>query len=285
MKNYLQMLHEIVSEGERFPNRTGIDAISVFGKKLSFDLRKGFPLVTTKKVFFRGVIEELLWILRGETNIKSLNEKGVHIWDEWADRDGDLGPVYGKQWRNFSGVDQIEALVESLLTNPRSRRHVVSGWNPEFIPGDVLTPQENVSYGLMALAPCHMVFQCYIGKDEDGGRLLDMQVYMRSVDSFLGIPFNIAIYAALTHILAFVCRAKPGNLHMVLGDTHIYENHLPQIAEQLSRVPRKLPTLKFYPEAMFRSNDVGGFIENLSFEDFVLTEYDPYPALPGEVAV
>lgn len=284
MKNYLQLLYEIVQDGEMMPNRTGTDAISVFGKNLTFDLSKGFPLVTTKKIFFRGVIEELLWILRGETNIQSLVDKGVHIWDAWADADGNLGPIYGHQWRNFRGEDQILNLVDGLFKNPRSRRHIVSAWNPCDLPHEGFSPQRNVQLGKMALAPCHVMFQCYASRDADGAMVLSMQVVMRSVDSFLGMPFNIASYAAMLHILSYLCGARPGKLHMIYGDTHIYKNHLTQVHDQLARTPRDLPKLQFYPSSVFRG-DVSDFIEKLRFEDFHLTEYDPYPALTGEISI
>jgi len=284
MQNYLDLLSDILREGKMYGNRTRTRAVSVFGKRLSFNLQRGFPLVTTKKIFFRGVVEELLWILRGETNIKSLNEKGVHIWDEWADENGGLGPVYGHQWRNFGKIDQIVGLINGILNNPRSRRHVVSGWNPLYLPNEGISPQANVAVGNMALAPCHLLFQCYVRETIEGSCFLDIQVTMRSVDSFLGMPFNIASYAALTHILAFMCDARPGQLTMVFGDTHIYENHIPQVLTQIDRVPRALPSLKFEPACKFDGR-ISYFIESLSFQDFQLTGYDPYPAIAGDISV
>ena len=285
MRNYLELLDGILHHGDMNPNRTKTDAISVFGTRLAFDLREAYPLMTTKKVFFRGVIEELLWILRGETNIKSLVDKGVHIWDKWADKDGNLGPVYGAQWRDFNGVDQLEVLVRGMRNNPRSRRHIVSGWNPEFLPDESMSPQENVADGKMALAPCHLLLQTYITTDRADERFLHMQVYQRSCDAVLGAPFNIASYAALAHILAHVVGVEPGVLVMVFGDTHIYENHLDGIKEQLTHEPRPLPTLRFEPKEPF-DGDICEFVKHLTFDDFILDGYDPYPSIDmGGVAV
>lgn len=272
MYEYLEILNDVLNNGDSSDNRTGIPTRSLFGTTLSVDLSEGFPLVTTKKVFFRGVIEELLWFLRGETNIKPLVDKDIHIWDAWADEAGNLGPVYGKQWRDFNGVDQIYELIKGLKENPNSRRHIVSAWNPAYLPNESISPKENAAMGRMALAPCHTMFQCKV--TEDG--FLNMLVNMRSVDCFLGMPFNIASYAALGHILSCLCDLTPGLLMMVFGDTHIYENHLTQVQEQLTRVPYRLPKLEILP---FEN------LEDLTFEHFVLHNYKSHPALKGEIAV
>jgi len=272
MQSYHKLLKHILVHGEERDDRTGVGTLGVFGYQMRMDLAQGFPLLTTKKVWFRGVVEELLWFLRGETNIRSLQAAGVHIWDEWADEKGELGPVYGCQWRhwdyqegldadgNVDEVDQIANLVRDLRANPNSRRHVVSAWNPRDVPN-------------MALPPCHTLWQCYVG----GGRRLSLHLYARSIDSFLGLPFNIASYALLTHMLAQVTGNLPGELVISFGDLHIYKNHLEQVRTQLGRVPRLLPRLWVNPEV----TDIFGF----TGADFKLEGYDPYEALPAPVAV
>lgn len=252
-------------------DRTGVGTRSVFGRQLRFNLEEGFPLLTTKKVFLKGIVHELLWFLRGDTNIRYLQENGVNIWNEWADEKGDLGPVYGAQWRNFGGngfqrtgikvrgVDQISELVHRLRTNPNDRRMVVSAWNP-------------MEMYNMALPPCHMFFQCYVA---DGK--LSLQMYQRSCDMFLGVPFNIASYALLTMMLAQVTGLKPGEYIHTFGDTHIYHNHFEQVDEQLSREPRPLPKMVLNPAVKN--------LEDFVYEDFRLEGYDPWPAIKAPVAV
>jgi len=264
MKAYLDLLRHILEKGAKKDDRTGTGTISAFGYQMRFDLQAGFPLVTTKKVHTKSIIHELLWFLKGETNIKYLKDNGVSIWDEWADENGDLGPVYGKQWRSWAGpdgkvVDQIAEAVETLKRNPDSRRIIVSAWNPAEI-------------GKMALAPCHCLFQFYVSEGK-----LSCQLYQRSADVFLGVPFNIASYALLTLIMAQVTGLKPGEFVHTFGDVHIYSNHLEQVKLQLSREPKSLPNIKINPSV--RS------IFDFKFEDFELTGYDPHPAIKAPVAV
>jgi thymidylate synthase len=264
MQAYHDLLRHILDHGTRKSDRTGTGTLSVFGYQMRFDLRAGFPLVTTKKVHLRSIIHELLWFLRGDTNVAYLHQHGVSIWDEWARPDGSLGPVYGHQWRSWAtpdgrSIDQISDLVHTLRTNPDSRRMVVSAWNVADLPD-------------MALAPCHCLFQFYVAD----GRL-SCQLYQRSADVFLGVPFNIASYALLTHMLAQVCDLEVGDFVWTGGDTHLYVNHLEQVATQLSRTPRPLPTLHLRPEV----RDIFGF----QFEDFALRDYDPYPGIKAPVAV
>jgi thymidylate synthase len=264
MQAYHDLLRHILDHGTRKSDRTGTGTLSVFGYQMRFDLRAGFPLVTTKKVHLRSIIHELLWFLRGDTNVAYLHQHGVSIWDEWARPDGSLGPVYGHQWRSWAtpdgrSIDQISDLVHTLRTNPDSRRMVVSAWNVADLPD-------------MALAPCHCLFQFYVAD----GRL-SCQLYQRSADVFLGVPFNIASYALLTHMLAQVCDLEVGDFVWTGGDTHLYVNHLEQVATQLSRTPRPLPTLHLRPEV----RDIFGF----QFEDFELRDYDPYPGIKAPVAV
>lgn len=251
-------------------DRTGTGTRSVFGRQMRFDLSAGFPCLTTKKLHLRSIIHELLWFLSGDTNIKYLKDNGVSIWDEWADENGDLGPVYGHQWRSWptpdgGHIDQISKLVDSLKNNPDSRRHLVCAWNVADVDS-------------MALPPCHCLFQFYVGgPGETGKRKLSCQLYQRSADTFLGVPFNIASYALLTMMLAQVCDYEPGEFVHTLGDTHIYSNHFTQVAEQLSREPRKLPEMRLNPEV----KDIFQF----KFEDFTLEGYDPWPAIKAPVAV
>jgi thymidylate synthase len=259
MHQYLALLQRILDEGVGKADRTGTGTLSVFGHQMRFDLEEGFPLVTTKRVHLKSIIHELLWFLSGDTNIAYLRENGVRIWDEWADAGGDLGPVYGKQWRDFSGVDQIADVVAQIKTNPDSRRLVVSSWNPPDLPR-------------MALAPCHCLFQFYVAE----GRL-SCQLYQRSADVFLGVPFNIASYALLTLMMAQVTGLKPGAFIHTLGDAHLYTNHLEQARLQLSRAPRPLPTMTLNPAV----TDIFAF----RYEDFTLTGYDPHPHIKAPVAV
>jgi thymidylate synthase len=264
MKQYLDLMRRVRTEGVRKADRTGTGTLSVFGHQMRFDLAAGFPLVTTKKVHLKSVIHELLWFLEGDTNVKHLNVNGVTIWDEWADADGDLGPVYGQQWRSWAtpdgrAIDQMQELVETLKTNPDSRRMVVTAWNPADLPD-------------MALAPCHCLFQLNVAD----GRL-SCQLYQRSADVFLGVPFNIASYALLTTMLAQVAGLKPGEFVHTLGDAHLYLNHLEQADRQLARTPRPLPQMRLNPEVtnLFR----------FRYEDFELTGYDPHPHIAAAVAI
>ena len=264
MRQYHELLNHILTRGVEKSDRTGTGTISTFGYQMRFDLAQGFPLVTTKKVHTKSVIHELLWFLQGDTNIGYLKANGVSIWDEWADENGDLGPVYGKQWRSWQGpdgqtVDQIAALVAAIKKNPDSRRLVISAWNPVDIPH-------------MALAPCHCLFQFYVAEGK-----LSCQLYQRSADVFLGVPFNIASYALLTLMLAQVCDLQPGDFVHTFGDVHIYLNHLEQVELQLSREPRPLPQMRINPEV----RDIFSF----RYEDFELLQYDPWPAIKAPVAV
>jgi thymidylate synthase len=264
MQQYLDLMRHVLENGHDKSDRTGTGTRSVFGWQMRFDLSRGFPVTTTKKLHLKSIVHELLWFLQGDTNIAYLKENGVRIWDEWADENGDLGPVYGKQWRRWETpdgrvIDQISQLVESLKNNPDSRRHIVSAWNP----GDVDS---------MALPPCHCLFQFYVA---DGK--LSCQLYQRSADIFLGVPFNIASYALLTVMLAQICGYQPGDFVHTFGDAHIYSNHFAQARLQLSREVRPLPTLWINPEV----TDLFAF----RFEDFRLDGYDPHPHIAAPVAV
>ena len=264
MRQYLDLMRHVLEHGDPKTDRTGTGTLSVFGWQMRFRLQDGFPLLTTKKLHTRSIIHELLWFLQGDTNIRYLKENGVSIWDEWADADGELGPVYGKQWRRWEtadgrSVDQIARVVESIRRTPDSRRHLVSAWNP----GEV---------DAMALPPCHALFQFYVA----GGRL-SCQLYQRSADIFLGVPFNIASYALLTHMVAQVCELEAGDFVWTGGDCHLYSNHLEQAREQLERAPRPLPTLRLNPAV----RDLFGF----RFEDIALEGYDPHPHIKAPVAV
>ena len=264
MKQYLDLLREIRDNGVTKTDRTGVGTKSIFGHQMRFNLQDGFPLLTTKKVFLKGIIYELLWFLKGDTNIKFLTDNNVHIWDEWADENGDLGYVYGKQWRSWEAtdgrvIDQISQVVDLIKNHPDSRRILVSAWNPAEIDK-------------MALPPCHCLFQFYVA---DGK--LSCQLYQRSADTFLGVPFNIASYALLTMMLAQVCGLEPGEFIHTTGDTHIYLNHLDQVNEQLSREPRPLPKMIINPDVKS--------IFDFKYEDFKLEGYDPYPAIKAPVAV
>ena len=264
MKQYLDLLDHVLKNGIRKEDRTGTGTISAFGYQMRFDMSAGFPLLTTKKLHLKSIIYELLWFLRGDTNIRYLNEHNVSIWNEWADENGDLGPIYGHQWRSWRGadgstVDQIKNVIRSITTNPDSRRHIVSAWNV----GEL---------DKMALPPCHILFQLWVA---DGK--LSLQLYQRSCDIFLGVPFNIASYAILLLMMAQVTGLKAGEFIHTLGDAHIYLNHLEQVKTQLSRQPRPSPTLKINPE---RTS-----IFEFQYEDFILENYDPHPHIKGDIAV
>lgn len=274
MKQYHDLLKYVLKTGAQKGDRTGTGTKSVFGYQMRFDLSEGFPMVTTKKLHLKSIIYELLWFLKGDTNIKYLKDNGVRIWDEWADENGDLGPVYGHQWRNWNSeeIDQIKEIVETLKTNPNSRRMLVSAWNPSVLPDTSVSFSENVANGKAALPPCHAFFQFYVA---DGK--LSCQLYQRSADIFLGVPFNIASYALLTMMMAQVCGYEAGDFIHTFGDAHIYSNHMEQVELQLSREPRELPQMKLNPEIKN--------IFDFTFEDFSLENYDPHPAIKGKVAV
>lgn len=264
MRQYQDLLRDVLENGTDRPDRTGTGSRSVFGYQMRFDLSAGFPLLTTKKLHVKSIIYELLWFLRGETNVRWLQERGVRIWNEWADENGDLGPVYGSQWRSWPDgrggtIDQIENVIASIKTRPDSRRHIVTAWNPAEIED-------------MALPPCHCLFQFYVA---DGK--LSCQLYQRSADIFLGVPFNIASYALLTHMVAQVTGLGVGDFVHTLGDAHIYHNHFDQVREQLSRDTRALPRLTINPDKA----DIFDF----QFEDFMITGYDPHPSIKAEIAV
>jgi len=264
MTQYLDLCRRILAEGAVKQDRTGTGTRSIFGWQMRFDLREGFPLLTTKKLNTRAIVHELLWFLRGETNVRPLQAAGVHIWDQWADADGELGPVYGRQWRSWPGrdggsIDQIAEVVRRLREEPWSRRHVVCAWNVADIPR-------------MALAPCHCLFQFYVVDD-----LLSCQLYQRSADVFLGVPFNIASYSLLTHMVAQACGLRAAEFVHTLGDAHLYSNHLTQVRLQLEREPRRLPTVRLNPEV----KDIFQF----RFEDITIQGYDPHPAIRAEIAV
>jgi len=277
MKIYLDLLRHILDHGTAKSDRTGTGTISVFGHQMRFDLAQGFPAVTTKKLHFKSIIHELLWFLDGDTNIRYLNENGVRIWDAWATQEGELGPVYGAQWRNWIAsdgrrIDQISQLLEDLRNRPDSRRHIISAWNPALLPDESRSPQENAALGLQALPPCHTMFQFHVA---DGK--LSCQMYQRSADVFLGVPFNIASYALLTMMIAQVVGLEPGDFIHTFGDVHIYRNHLEQVETQLSREPFPLPEMKINPER----RDLFGF----RYEDFELAGYQCHPAIRAPIAV
>jgi thymidylate synthase len=263
MQQYLQLMKHVLDTGVKKEDRTGTGTLSVFGYQMRFDLSEGFPLVTTKKLHLKSIIHELLWFLKGETNIRYLKENGVSIWDEWADKKGDLGPVYGAQWRSWNSasgpIDQISRLVEQIKSNPDSRRHMVSAWNV----GEI---------DKMALPPCHILFQFYVANGK-----LSCQLYQRSADIFLGVPFNIASYALFTMMIAQVCDLEPGDFVHTFGDAHLYSNHIEQAKLQLSRDPRPLPKMIINPEVKN--------IFDFKYEDFILEGYDPHPHIKAKVAV
>ena len=261
MKQYLDMLRYVLENGVDKMDRTGVGTRSVFGQQMRFDLSKGFPLMTTKKMHLKSIIHELLWFIKGDTNVKYLQDNGVRIWNEWADENGDLGPIYGSQWRNWNGegIDQLAQVVDKLKNNPNDRRMIVSAWNVSKIPE-------------MHLPPCHMMFQFYVANGK-----LSCMLYQRSCDMFLGVPFNIASYALLTMMLAQVCNLEPGEFVHTLGDTHIYHNHFEQVKEQLRREPLPLPTMRLNPQV----KDINDF----KYEDFTLENYECYGAIKAQFAV
>lgn len=274
MKQYHDLLKHTLEQGNIKNDRTGTGTISVFGYQMRFDLSEGFPMVTTKKLHLKSIVHELLWFLKGDTNVEYLQENGVRIWNEWANEDGDLGPVYGYQWRNWNGdgIDQIKDLIHTLKNNPDSRRMMVAAWNPSVLPDSSKSFAENVANGKAALPPCHAFFQFYVA---DGK--LSCQLYQRSADIFLGVPFNIASYALFTLMVAQVCGYEPGEFIHTFGDAHIYNNHMEQIELQLSRDPRPLPKMVLNPEVTD--------IFNFKFEDFTLIDYNPHPHIKGMVAI
>ena len=277
MKQYLDLMRHVLEHGHKKSDRTGTGTISVFGYQMRFDLSQGFPLVTTKKCHLRSIIHELLWFLKGDTNIQYLKDNKVSIWDEWATEQGDLGPVYGAQWRSWHTpdgqvIDQISQLIHDIKTNPDSRRLIVSGWNPAVLPDTKFSPKDNAAMGKQALPPCHTLFQFYV---HDGK--LSCQLYQRSADIFLGVPFNIASYALLTMMVAQVCDLTPGDFVHTFGDAHLYSNHMAQVNEQLSRTPHPLPQMKLNPAI----KDIFGF----SIEDFELVNYLAHPAIKAPIAI
>ncbi len=264
MKQYLDLLRHVRENGTDKSDRTGVGTRSVFGYQMRYDLSKGFPLLTTKRLHIKSIIYELLWFLHGETNVRWLQERGVSIWDEWADENGDLGPIYGSQWRSWPDgkggtIDQIENLIKGIKNNPDSRRHIVSAWNPAEIDE-------------MALPPCHCLFQFYVANGK-----LSCQLYQRSADIFLGVPFNIASYALLTHIIADICELEVGDFIHTLGDAHLYKNHFEQADLQLSRVPKKLPRLQI----LNHHNSISDY----QYEDFKIIDYDPHQSIKAPIAV
>lgn len=277
MKQYLELMQEILDSGVPKGDRTGTGTLSVFGRQMRFDLSKGFPLLTTKKLHLKSIIHELLWFLSGDTNIRYLNDNGVTIWDEWATESGELGPLYGRQWRSWptkegATIDQITQLIEALKSNPNSRRHIVSAWNVEYLPDERFSPQENVQQGRMALAACHTLFQFYVAD-----RRLSCMLMARSQDYLLGTPFNIASYALLTHMLAQQCDLEVGDFVWTGGDVHLYNNHVEQARLQLTREAKELPKLVIHrrPASIFE----------YKFEDFEIVGYDPHPSIKAPIAV
>lgn len=277
MKQYLDLMRQVHELGTRKEDRTGTGTVSVFGYQMRFDLSAGFPLVTTKKCHLRSIIHELLWFLQGKTNTAYLKDNGVSIWDEWATESGDLGPIYGKQWRSWATpdgrtIDQISEVIEQIKRKPDSRRLIVSAWNPADLPDESISPQANVEQGRMALAPCHAFFQFYVVEDK-----LSCQLYQRSADIFLGVPFNIASYALLTMMIAQVCDLAPGDFVHTFGDAHLYLNHLEQAETQLAREPFPLPQMNINP--------VVKNIFDFKFEDFELAGYQSHPHIKAPIAI
>ncbi len=277
MKQYLELLEDILQYGEVKGDRTGTGTTSVFGRQIRHNLANGFPLLTTKKLHFKSIANELIWFLSGNTNIAWLNEHGVSIWDEWATPEGELGPVYGKQWtawptKDGGTINQIDYVVNTLKTNPNSRRILFHGWNPEYLPDESKSPVQNAENGLMALPPCHLLYQFYVANGK-----LSSQLYIRSSDSFLGLPYNIASLALLTHMLAQQCDLVPHEIVVSIGDLHAYANHMEQIELQLTRSPKKLPQLNIIrkPESIY----------DYRFEDFQIEGYDPDPGIKAPIAV
>jgi thymidylate synthase len=274
MKAYLDLIKDILDNGAQKGDRTGTGTISVFGRQMRFDLSEGFPMVTTKKLHLKSIIHELLWFIKGDTNVKYLNDNGVKIWNAWADENGDLGPVYGAQWRNWNGegIDQLAMVVEQLKNNPNNRRIMVSAWNPSVMPDTSVSFSENVANGKAALPPCHAFFQFYVA---DGK--LSCQLYQRSADVFLGVPFNIASYALMVMMLAQVCDLEVGEFVHTFGDVHLYNNHIEQAKLQISREPMALSTIKLNPAIKN--------IEDFTFEDFTLENYQHHAHIKGAVSV
>ncbi|MGM0658370.1 MAG: thymidylate synthase [Pseudomonadota bacterium] len=277
MKVYHDLLEHVLENGIRKSDRTGTGTLSVFGYQMRFDLTEGFPLVTTKKLHLRSIIHELLWFIRGETNVGYLNDHGVSIWDEWADDNGELGPIYGRQWRSWPDpaggeIDQLARIVERIRRRPDSRRHVISAWNPTTLPDERMSPAENVAEGRMALAPCHTMFQFWVAD----GRL-SLQLYQRSADCFLGVPFNIASYALLLMMVARVTGLKAHEFIHTFGDAHLYLNHLEQARTQLQRTPCALPQMRLNPDRQR--------LEDFEFDDFELVGYQPHPPIKAPIAI
>lgn len=274
MKQYHDLVKHVLENGNEKGDRTGTGTKSVFGYQMRFDLNEGFPMVTTKKLHLKSIIYELLWFIKGDTNINYLQENGVRIWNEWANESGDLGPVYGHQWRNWNSdeIDQLKEVIETLKENPNSRRMLISAWNPSVLPDTSKSFSENIANGKVALPPCHAFFQFYVADNK-----LSCQLYQRSADIFLGVPFNIASYALFMMMVAQVCGFEAGEFIQTFGDAHIYNNHIEQLELQLSREIRPLPTMKINPKVKS--------IEDFTFEDFELINYNPHPHIKGIVAV
>jgi thymidylate synthase len=274
MKQYHDLVKHVLENGNEKSDRTGTGTKSVFGYQMRFDLSKGFPMVTTKKLHLKSIVYELLWFIKGDTNIQYLQENGVRIWNEWADDNGDLGPVYGHQWRNWNSddIDQLKEVIKTLKNNPDSRRMLISAWNPSVLPDNSASFSENVANGKAALPPCHAFFQFYVSEGK-----LSCQLYQRSADIFLGVPFNIASYALFTMMMAQVCGYEVGEFIHTFGDAHIYSNHYEQLELQLSREARALPTMKINLEI----NSIFDF----TFDDFELLNYNPHPHIKGAVAI
>lgn len=277
MKSYLDLLTDVLENGAVKGDRTGTGTISVFGRQYRHDLSKGFPLLTTKKLHFKSIVNELIWFLSGDTNTKWLNENGVKIWNEWATEEGDLGPVYGKQWtawptKDGDTINQIDYVVNALKTNPNSRRILFHGWNVEYLPDEKVSPKENAKNGKMALPPCHLLYQFYVVNNK-----LSAHLFIRSSDSFLGLPYNTASLACLTHMLAQQCDLDVGEIVISLSDVHIYSNHMEQVKTQLAREPRQLPELKLLRKP--------ASIYDYKFEDFEVVGYDPHPHIAAPVSI
>ncbi|MCK4143633.1 thymidylate synthase [Ralstonia pseudosolanacearum] len=276
-QQYLALLQDILGNGVQKGDRTGTGTLSVFGRMYRHDLSDGFPLLTTKKLHIKSILHELLWFLKGDTNTKYLNENGVTIWDEWATPEGELGPVYGSQWRHWKGpngeaFDQVAALIDGIRKNPNSRRHIINAWNVAYLPDESKKPQQNAAEGKMALPPCHVMYQFYVANGK-----LSCMMTQRSADCFLGVPYNAASLAFLTHMVAQQCDLEPGEIVHSFGDLHLYSNHLEQAKLQLTREPRPLPTLviKRKPDSIF----------DYRFEDFEIVGYDPHPHIPAPIAI
>ncbi|KPB89049.1 MULTISPECIES: thymidylate synthase [Pseudomonas syringae group] len=277
MKSYLDLLGDVLENGAQKGDRTGTGTISVFGRQFRHDLSKGFPLLTTKKLHFKSIVNELIWFLGGDTNVKWLNENGVKIWNEWATEEGDLGPVYGKQWtawptKDGGSINQIDYVVNALKTNPNSRRILFHGWNVEYLPDEKVSPQENARQGKMALPPCHLLYQFYVVDNK-----LSAHLFIRSSDTFLGLPYNTASLACLTHMLAQQCDLDVGEIVISLSDVHIYSNHMEQVKTQIAREPRQLPELKLLRKP--------ASIYDYKFEDFEVVGYDPHPHIAAPVSI